>query len=284
MKELKPFIESNKPKILEKFLDVGIKEETLDKEIGFLYQLVSNNKTLQKCTPASLANVLYNVALTGLTLNPILARAYVVPYYSEATLKPSYKGLEYLAVKNGVAKGFKSGIIYKGDEYEIKQGLTDELIVKPKFESKEIFLVWAYVFLHNSPPTLEIMTKDDLESIRKLSKSQNIWKSHYGEMARKTVIRRLCKHILNDSSPMQYAGAIKLDNQDYLISYDEAMKLDELMRTSTLQIEEIEAIEAECATMSVTRYRELTKRLKANQKPLGGNKLGVEHLKSISQE
>ena len=61
---------------------------------------------------------------------------------------------------------------------------------------------------------MEVMFKNDIEKIRKSSKSASSsyspWTTHYEEMARKTVIRRLCKYL--PSSP-ELNQAVILDEK-----------------------------------------------------------------------
>jgi hypothetical protein len=62
-------------------LDKIISKEKLIKEIGFAVQLVNANSKLSECSHVSIIKAVYNVALTGLSLNPITKQAALVPKY-----------------------------------------------------------------------------------------------------------------------------------------------------------------------------------------------------------
>ena len=48
------------------------------RELGFAYQVISDNEMLQRCDPLSIINAITNVARTSITLNPVMKLAYLV--------------------------------------------------------------------------------------------------------------------------------------------------------------------------------------------------------------
>lgn len=70
-------------------------------------------------TTTSKLQAVFNVALTGLTLNPTLKLAYLVPRYNNASrelevhLEPSYQGLVKLVTDTGSAKSVSSQVVLK---------------------------------------------------------------------------------------------------------------------------------------------------------------------------
>jgi hypothetical protein len=64
-------------------------------------------------------------------------------------------------------------------------------------EPDELVAAYAVARLKNAEPVFEVMHKDDIEKIRRRSKAADSgpWVTDYDEMAKKTVLRRLCKYL-----------------------------------------------------------------------------------------
>jgi len=58
-----------------------------NREAGFAIQILMNNPYLMKADPLSVKDAVVNIALTGLTLNPALKYAYLVPRKVKSDLK-----------------------------------------------------------------------------------------------------------------------------------------------------------------------------------------------------
>ena len=73
-----------------------IGKENMIRETSFAIQAANSNSMLADATPVSVAKAVWNVAISGLSLNPILKFAYLVPKrisgVVEAILMPSYMG------------------------------------------------------------------------------------------------------------------------------------------------------------------------------------------------
>jgi recombination protein RecT len=60
---------------------------------------VGASEALQQCTPKSIAVSALRAATLGLSVDPALGKAYLVPFKNEATLVVGYKGLIDLATR-----------------------------------------------------------------------------------------------------------------------------------------------------------------------------------------
>ena len=85
------------------------------REAGFAIQILQQNTFLQSCDPISVKNAIVNVALTGLTLNPALKMAYLVPRKGKCVLDPSYVGLIKVLTDSGALKNKDDAVIYVND-------------------------------------------------------------------------------------------------------------------------------------------------------------------------
>lgn len=231
-------------------LDQIISREKLVKEIGFAVQAVNSNKKLQECSQASIIKGVYNVALTGLSLNPISKFAALVPKYisgsgMEAVLFPMYQGLVKLLTDTGSVISVTTHVVYKGDEFEYSLGLRQDIVHKPKHQSKEVEFAYSIGKLADGSFMIEVMDKEALDYIRgcsdtwkayeagKLSKELCIWFQHEGEMYRKTVLKRLCKYLPKTEQWQKIHEAIAIDNEQYEISHGQQDQLFNLIAKST---------------------------------------------------
>jgi len=210
-----------------------IDKDVLEREISFAMQSINSSSGLQNCTKESLQKAVYNIALTGLSLNPVLKYAYIIPRWSrdgtQAVLEPSYQGLIKLLTDTGSIVAMYANIVYEGDEFDISYDTTTEIIHKPKFKSKTVTHVYAVAILSDSNfKQFEVMTFDEVENIKAKSESFKafsggkvkscIWVEHYGEMAKKTAIKRLFKYLPKTDKFTKVATAIALADEDYQCS------------------------------------------------------------------
>ena len=207
--------------------------DTLKREISFAMQLINSSTGLQNCSKESLQKAVYNIALTGLSLNPVLKYAYLVPRWSrdgsQAVLEPSYQGLIKLLTDTGSIVAISANIVYEGDTFDVNYGTSAEIIHKPKFKSKVIQCVYAVAVLKGENyKQFEVMTLDEINEIMAKSEGHkafvagktksSIWNDHFGEMAKKTVIKRLFKYLPKTDKFEKTAQSIALLDEDYIIS------------------------------------------------------------------
>lgn len=85
------------------------------------------NPALAKCDPYSVLGAAMVASQLGLEPGP-LGRAYLIPYGSECTFVPGWKGLLELATRSGRAFAW-SGVLYEGQKHEYEQGDNPRLKV-----------------------------------------------------------------------------------------------------------------------------------------------------------
>lgn len=224
-----------------------VDEKVFIKEAGFALQAINANSELMKATKESIMQAVYNTALTGLSLNPVLKYAYLIPRWSngavKCTLDPSYQGLVKLLTDTGSVKSIYCHPVYKGDVFEVTLGTATEIKHSPKYSSRDIEKVYAVGILSDGSKQIEVMTKEEIDAIRDISESYKafkagkikscIWESNYSEMARKTVIKRISKYLPKTEKWDHFAQAVHLDNQDYMIGESHRSYLNSLIEKST---------------------------------------------------
>lgn len=228
------FRDEELPKIRQEWLDIADKE-SFKRETSFALQHLEANPYLNKATTKSKLKAINNIALTGLTLNPVAKLAYLVPrnvkvngsYELHCCLDPSYMGLVKLLTDAGSVKSINTQIVYDGDEVSMDIA-SGKLSHTPYWtlgkEQGNIKGVYSIATLADGGTQIEQMPKTDIDSIMERSESYKafksgktkscIWASDYGEMARKTVIKRIYKHLPKTEKAQYLEEAIKLDNEN----------------------------------------------------------------------
>lgn len=212
----------------ERFESIADKDK-FKRECGFAIQILndpknSKLKSIAENEPALLFQAIYNTALTGLTLNPVLGYAHLIGYPGDnptIKLMPDYKGLIYLSGLTGAIKDIQARIVFEGDEFKEVLGSNPQIIHNPRYASKEVMGAYAIAFLNGGGFHHEYMIKDEIDKVKALAKTQIVWNEHYPEMAKKTVIKRVYKTIpkskIAGEVGEKIATAISLDNEDYFL-------------------------------------------------------------------
>lgn len=260
-----------------------IGEDNLKREMSFAIQAANANSYLATATPQSVAKALYNVAITGLSLNPVMKLAYLIPKkidgVVQAVLMPSYQGMVSLIVTGGGAQTCYAHCVYQGDYFEIMYGTEPDVVHKPKSsgKGKEIIAVYGVAVLPNGRKQVEVMYKDEIDEIREYSDSYQsfkagrtktcIWVDWYSEMARKTVIKRMWKYIPKSKTPEfeKAANAIELDNQEYQSNVQQLGMIESLLQVASISDEQRAKIESEMNDYSYHRAAACIKWLEENK-------------------
>ena len=126
---------------------------------------------------------------------------YLIPYGQSLNYQTDYRGEKKLAKKYSIRpiKDIYAEIVREGDEFSI--GVKDNervvnFVPKP-FNDGKIVGAFAVVEYQDGGIGTDTMSISELENTRKHSKAANsmAWKDFTSEMYKKTVLRRLCKHI-----------------------------------------------------------------------------------------
>lgn len=246
-KSVSPFITPKQNDIIKL-----IGQDNFLRETSFAIQAANSNSYLSTATPQSVGKAVWNVAITGLSLNPLLKLAYLTPRKIngavEAVLMPSYIGLCKLITDTGSVTKIEARIVYKDDDFALEYGTETKLHHRPKFNNKDnnMMLVYAIATLTDGRTQFEVMTIDEINIIRdksdgymafKNGKTQSaIWVDHYGEMCKKTVVKRLTKYLpksLHNDKWTKVMQAVDFDNHDYSASNEQQTYIESLVSSST---------------------------------------------------
>lgn len=180
--------------------------------------LLATTKTpkLLECDPKTLLSAVMQAAQLGLEINSALGSAYLVPFGNQVQLIPGYRGLIDLARRSGNILFIEARVAYKDEVFLVEQGTAPGISHRPSLGEKkddEIVAVYAVALVKGAPrPQFEVMSREQVDAVRARSRAakDGPWVTDFPEMARKTVVKRLCKYL--PLSP-ELAAAIELDTR-----------------------------------------------------------------------
>ena len=192
-----------RPAVAEAMRAACSKHVTPERLIKVACSTISRNPMLGLCTKESIYNALVTCGQLGLEPN-LLGAAYLVPYRNkksgkyEAQFIAGYRGLIELARRSGQIKTISAHCVREKDEFDYVVG--NRPYHKPylgKDDPGDVRMAWAIATFTDESYQVEVMTRREIDGIRERSKAKDSgpWVSDYPEMARKTVVRRLCKYL-----------------------------------------------------------------------------------------
>lgn len=182
-------------------------------ECIFARQLISKNDfcfSVASRNVASLQDAILNVAAIGISLNPALNHAYLVPRDGAIHLDISYKGLVKIATESGAIQWAKSELVYKNDKFVYNGPATPPTHEADVFGDRgEMIGGYCIAKLPEGDTLIEVMKQDEILKIRNTSKAyqknKGPWVDWFEEMAKKTITKRASK------SWPQTSGRARLD-------------------------------------------------------------------------
>lgn len=167
-----------------------------------------HHKALQICTKESIANSLLDMVLQGLSVSK--NQGYFIVYGNKLVFKRSYFGTIALAKRaGGMVSEPVANVIYEGDDfqYEIDPKTAKVSIIKhsqklENIDNSKIKGAYALVTLADGTTQVTIMSMQQIRAAWGQGATKGNSPAHKNfaeEMAKKTVIGRACKVIINSS-------------------------------------------------------------------------------------
>tara|TARA_R110000824_G_scaffold137154_2_gene301210 strand:- start:8934 stop:10037 length:1104 start_codon:yes stop_codon:yes gene_type:complete len=194
---------TNAPVTIESWLEskrdelFGLLPSNIHKE-RFLRNIIMQikmNDGLKNCSISSIAKACVQASTLGLDIG-VLGSAYLVPYGKDAQLAIGYQGYIDLAYRSGM-KAIRTGIVRENDSYTAThEDFTHEYDPFGTNATRgPVVGVYAIVIPSTGVSYSELMSVAEIDQIRSGSRSANspAWRDHWGEMAKKVVIRRALK-------------------------------------------------------------------------------------------
>lgn len=167
-----------------------------------------HHRALQICTKESIANSLLDMVLQGLSVSK--KQGYFIVYGNKLIFQRSYFGTIALAKRaGGMVSEPVANVIYDGDDfqYEIDPKTAKVAIVKhsqklENIDNSKIKGAYALVTLADGTTQVTIMSMQQIRAAWGQGATKGNSPAHKNfaeEMAKKTVIGRACKAIINSS-------------------------------------------------------------------------------------
>ena len=177
---------------------------------------------LLNCNPESFLGAVLQCAQLGLEPGGALGHCYLLPFGNgkakdgrpNAQLIIGYRGMIDLARRSGQIVSICAYTVHEKDHFEWRLGLDPDIqhVPSPEADRGKMTYVYAVAKLKGGGGQFEVMSRAEVEKVRKQSKagSSGPWVTHFDEMAKKTVIRRLFKYL---PVSIEAARAVEVDER-----------------------------------------------------------------------
>jgi len=218
------FFEANKPTLKALLPEKMSPDRMLKITLGAL----RTTPKLMECTLNSLFGAVVVCAQLGLEPNTPQGHIYLIPFgnkrkgTTEVQIVVGYKGLIDLARRSGQIVSLSARVVHKRDDFDIDYGTTDSITHKPYLDGDRgpVTGVYAVAKLVGGGVQFEFMSTPEINRVRdesqgyktalRFDKKDTPWITHWEEMAKKTVIRRLTKYL---PMSIELANAAALDDR-----------------------------------------------------------------------
>ena len=171
---------------------------------------VTKNPKILNCTRDSILISVMEACQLGLEPNAISGLGYLIPYGTKCQFIPGYKGYIKLALLAGSVSSIWARVVKENDMFEYEEGDSPFIKHKPCITGNagKPIVVYAICKKTNGDKQFEVMTVEDVEAIRKKSSAGKYgpWKDDWNQMAKKTVLKQLCKYLELDSDKASIAA------------------------------------------------------------------------------
>jgi recombination protein RecT len=187
------------PKVQAQMAMALPKSLTADRLTRIIITECRKTPELLNCSQESFLGSVLQCAQLGLEPGSALGHCYLLPYGKNCQLIIGYRGMIDLARRSGQIASINAYCVYEADEFEYELGLHPDIKHKPSplADRGAITYVYAVAVLIGGGVQFEVMSRAEIEAVRKQSKASKNgpWVTHWSEMARKTVVRKLFKYL-----------------------------------------------------------------------------------------
>lgn len=217
----------SRPDVIEQVkltLPENMKPERLTK---ILLSACLQTPMLMEVNQLSLLQVLGKLAELGLEPGSAMGHVYLIPFRNKAAGRVDvnviigYRGYIELARRSGTIQQIETHVVFREDKFDCAFGLNPRLLHEPSWngsrEDKDALVVYGIVRMKDGGVHTDVMSMDEIRKIRNRSQAWKFkpnsgpWHDDFLEMARKTVVRRICK-MLSLSAEVRELERQDLDN------------------------------------------------------------------------
>lgn len=186
---------------LQKALPKGM---MIDRFVKIIANVIRYNPVIASCSQDSIFAAIVQSVQLGLEPN-VLGHCYFVPYKNNQTQRMEvqfqigYRGLLELAYRSGQIESIEAIAIHTKDHFKLFRTADGDDFQYQKSLDADAGAPIGYLGIakfKTGSTRFELMSVFEINRIKELSKAKgeySPWAKHYGEMAKKTVLKRLCK-------------------------------------------------------------------------------------------
>jgi recombination protein RecT len=200
----------------DRIAEVAPRHVSADRLLKLALVAATRNPQILTCTQESVLLALMQAAELGVDISGTRGEAWLVPYKQQCQLQIGYIGLARLAYQSGEVRRIEAEVVYGGDDFEYVKGTAPTVRLSPALGGRgEPVGAYALVELTSGGILADWMSRSEIEAIRRRSRSggSGPWSTDWGEMAKKTVWRRLSKYVPLSSE--RYVRAQELADAEY---------------------------------------------------------------------
>lgn len=205
---------------------------------------------LESCSKASIMTALMKMVTQG--LNPAKMQCYFIAYGDKLNFQRSYQGSIAVAKRVANVKAVNANVIYKNDVYETLIDADTGIKKLTKHEQKlvnknddAIIGAYAIVIFNDGSSQLEEMTMQEIMKAWGQGQTKGNSPAHQnfkGEMAKKTVINRALKTLINSSTDSELMD----DDEEKIGAHAEiSAEMKANANTEALDFDEHEEVKSE---------------------------------------
>lgn len=194
------------PKMKQQMALAMPKHMTADRMMRIALTEVRKVPALGQCNIESFMGSIMQCAQLGLEPGSALGHAYLLPFgngkakdgKSNCQLIIGYRGMIDLARRSGQIVSLTARTVHENDTFKYEFGLEETMHHVPADGDRgKMTHVYAVAKLKGGGVQFDVMSRADVDKVRSTSKAgtNGPWVTHFEEMAKKTVIRRLFKYL-----------------------------------------------------------------------------------------
>ena len=147
---------------------------------------------LASCAPVSIYRSLLQAGNCGLDVNPLANEAHFIKRGDQCTLMEGFRGMIKMARRSGDIQDIYADVVHQNDEFIVTKG-TGTPSIQHTYAREERGApthVYAVALYENGYARFEVM---EWQEVVQISTNTPAWKKYFKEMAKKTVLKRMCK-------------------------------------------------------------------------------------------
>ena len=251
-------VESQMPMLIQA---TGLNQKELESKLASFFYATKNaldKQNLANLDAQSIREAFKASLDTGI---PVDKRqlAYVVKYGNTIQYHIGFKGFISRIKEIYPTAQVKAELVYVGDDFTVEkidgQARYTHKVANPFAKRENIIGAYAYIkYIDNGREYsfIETMGVDEINKIRGKAKTAVVWNEWYGEMAKKAVIRRLCKTLFIGNPKIQVLEdtdnkTFKIQPEPTHIDYDKPTEMPEEIQPNRADViaEQEQVIETE---------------------------------------